>query len=229
MAHIKTPLDERKKIITSFTCPAPVKKRIEDEAKRHDTSQTQIILQALSFYFHSAESGDPWDVEADGWYNPHTFYTLGEDKKGHSVKVTASIPKNLIGEIARVVESGEIPEYQSRTHFVRDAIYHRAKQVAGFLKNGELERQTDLALMLSMEMGIQQQKEETELLIATMRDNCQQAYARGNLEFLDEYLARRRDYQNRIPEEYKDEFVAVLDEYQQKLRQARRDRIKQVQ
>ncbi len=214
------------RIVTSFSIPREVKDRVESEAARDGISQNQVILRAIAFYFHSQKTEDngAWDTDnSNSWYDPKRFFTFGEDRKGHSAKITVLIPKNLAGEIGRLIDSGDIPEYRSRTHFVRDAIYHRAKQVAEWLSRGELEDQTDLAMLISEEMALQHQREEIENLIYAIRQNAQDAMMRGDYEFLREYLKSRSAAADRIPVRYRDKYLATIREYKEKLREMSRD------
>lgn len=205
---------------TSFIVTPQMKKRLTWEASRVGTSQSKIINRALAEYFarrNGRNVAETWEPDDSDFYDETRIFSFGEDRKGHSAYLRVMIPKNLAGEITALVESGDIPEYRTKQHFYRDAIFHRAKQVARWIKNGDLEREADMAMALSTELALQQEWADAEALIDQTRNNCNKLLARGNIEFLKDYLAKREGIADTISENYREEYLAVIAEFKQRV------------
>ncbi len=214
--------DNRPRAVTSsFRIPTTLFDKVEAEAKRLDISKSHVYLRALTNYFEIFNS-DSWStVDDDDFYDPKRFYTHASDKHGHSFTTRVGIPKPMAGELAAIVESRAVPAYRSIKDFVRDAIYHRAKQISRAIDNGELEYAVDMAMLASEELQIIDEAEQADLLIDTIRTNAQAMFARdGSRPRLKRYLASRKELADSIPEPYRDDYLAAIADYEKRIEKA---------
>ena len=164
----------------SFSTTEDLWEEVAQTAAKEHASQSSIISRALQQYFAAKVVRSSWDTdEESAWYNPRKFYTFSEDKKGHSIQIRLWIPKNLAGQIGRVVNSGQIPEYRSPQDFYRDSLFHRAHEVAEWLDDGELKAETGLSILLAEEDAIKQMKRDAEALLEATRTKLQEAWDKG--------------------------------------------------
>lgn len=197
-------------------------REIAETAERRGISQSSIINQALESYFATKLARSAWEtVSDDDWYNPKTFYTHSSDKQGHSHAIKLLIPKNLAGQVARIVSTGIIPEYRSNQDLFRDAILHRCHQVGKWLDDEELLREVTLLILQSEETMIAQQKADAEELIAITRDNLEEAWRRGDTAWMKHHIKDRLEKSYSIPESYRDEYVEMLKKFETLAKQGR--------
>lgn len=208
------------RLVKSFSIPEELFEQIETEAAKNNQSQSSIASRALSDYFQRQRQRSSWEtISDDGWYDPKRFYTYGQDKKGHSVTVRTNIPKNLIGELKRLVESGKVPEYRAISDMVRDAIYHRVKTISQWIEDGDLSDEVDLHMLVSEELALQQQKHDMASLVSALRENLEDAYQRQDFAWLSSYIKERTGKANSVPESYRESYMRVLDEYRDRVAQ----------
>lgn len=212
------------KTTTSFQIPDHWLERCGKEASELGISKTEVYLRAIAAYFNTRDNVSSWETvnPEDDFYDPKRFYTFGEDRKGHSFHVRVNVPKPMAGEVSALVASGRIPEYRSAAHFYRDAIYHRAKQVAGMIENDDLESVADLAILASDEIRIQDEISQVEQLIAAVRTNAQALLNRGDYARLKVYLVSREDISERIPEMFRGEYLEIIEEYYKRIPKGQR-------
>ena len=204
---------------TSFRIPVYWYQRVKDEARRLDMSLSQVYLRALTTYFGTFEN-ESWDtIDDPDAYDPSRFYTHSEDRRGHSFHVRANIPKPLGGELSSLVQSGMVPAYRSIGDIVRDAIFHRTKQISRMIDDGRLEQTVDMAMLLSEEMQLMDEAEHAQQLIEALRTNAQSMLTREGptSQRLKRYLATRRDIVDTIPEQYRDDYLAAVEEYEKRI------------
>jgi len=220
--HLKSvdspPAGPTRATTTSFRIPTYWYNRARDEAKRLDISLSQMYLRALTHYFGTFEAS-AWETDDDpDSYDSTRFYTHSEDRKGHSFHVRTNIPKPLAGELSSLVQSGMVPAYRSIGDVARDAIYHRTKQIAQMIDNGELEQTVDMAMLLSDELQIMDEAEHAQQLIETLRANAQSMFSRDSSPArLKKYLAQRREIASSIPEQYRPDYIAVIEDYEKRV------------
>lgn len=214
MAAEPTPL----RVTTSFTATPAMKARLERAATIEGTSQTEIILRALNTYFERLDRRAWGTVDSEDHYDPTRFYTYGSDKHGHSSEIRVHLPKSLMGELSRLVESQQIPEYQRPVHILRDGLYHRVKQLSRMLDDGELDRAVNMAILLSEEEAMKAETAEARSLIDAVRSNCQDLYDQGDIERLREYLSDRAGKADAVPQRFRPEYEGVLKDYRNRIR-----------
>jgi hypothetical protein len=198
-----------------------------DEAERLGTSLSRIYLRALTQYFETF-SAESWDTVDDSEaYDPTRFYTRASDNQGHSNQIRVNIPKPLAGELSNLAKSGTVPAYRSTEDVVRDAIYHRTKQIARMVDNGELEVSVDMAMLMSDEIQLQSEAAEAEQLIDAIRTNAQAMYIRdGTTTRLKRYLAQRREMSDSIPEQYRKDYLSAISDYEKRIERDGKKRAK---
>ena len=194
-------------------------KEIEQTAAREGISQSSVINRALERYFSTKISRSSWEtVSDDEWYNERSFYTHAADKQGHSIQVRMWIPKNLAGQVGRVVGSGAIPEYREPMDFYRDAIFHRGFQVARWIDDNELTREITMLILKAEEDMIAQQKADAETLIEATKRNLDDAIQRGDIDWMKAHIKDRLSKSLSVPEAYREEYVAMLKQYEQMIK-----------
>jgi hypothetical protein len=211
--------NSRNRVPMSISVTEAMKAKLKGEAARTNMSVSGIIAAALTQYFQLLVSRNAWetDDEEGASYSPKRFYTASDDKQGHSAQIRLYIPKGLAGQIARIVNSNEIPEYRSVQDFYRDALTHRAYQVGDWLDDDELVGEVHMLILMSEEYQLQQIKRDVESLCSIMEDNLNEAFLRDDLEWIKAYISDRRDKQTAVPELYRDRYLSVLDAASEKL------------
>ena len=211
--------NSRNRVPMSVSVTEAMKAKLKAEANRTNTSVSGIIASALTQYFQLLVSRNAWetDDEEGASYSPKRFYTASDDKQGHSAQIRLYIPKGLAGQIARIINSHEIPEYRSIQDFYRDALTHRAYTVGGWLDDDELVGEVHMLILMSEEHQLQQIKRDVESLCAIIEDNLNEAFLRDDVEWIKAYIADRREKHTAVPELYRDRYLAVLDAASDKL------------
>ena len=205
-------------VTSSFRIPTYWFDKVQGEAQRLDISLSQVYLKALTEYFQTFDNESWTTIDEHDYYDPSRFYTHSEDRKGHSFHIRANIPKPLAGELSSLVQSGIVPAYRSIGDIMRDAIYHRVKQISQMVEGSELEQAVDMAMLLSEELKMVDEAAHAEQLIDALRTNAQSMFARdGNTKRLKRYLAQRREILDSIPEPYRDDYLAAIVDYEQRI------------
>lgn len=202
---------------------------VQNASKREGVSLSAVVSRAIQQYFATKVTRSSWDTDDESsWYEPTKFYTYSEDKKGHSIQIRMWVPKNLAGQIARVVNSGLVPEYRSAQDFYRDAMFHRAHIVGEWIDDGELKAELGMAILIAEEDEIAQMKKDSETLIARLRENLEEAWNRGDYEWMEQHISGRLEKANSIPEQFRGEFVLVLKAYKAKLAGVQSGKVKRM-
>lgn len=201
----------------SFSTTEQRWRQIEEEARVHNVPLSAIVNEALDQYFQKKVARSSWETTDEGqWYDRRKFYTYSEDKKGHSSQVRIRVPKNLSGQVHRIIGTGIIPELRSVNDFLRDAITHRAYEVAQWIDDGELKAEVHMMALRSEEARVKQTRLDAEALIGETRENLESAYRRGDFEWIVNHIGDLYGNTSAIPELYRNEYVAMLDEFMNK-------------
>lgn len=216
--------------VQSFSTTEDLKAEIHAAARREGVSQSEIINRALTQHFASKITRSSWDTDdVDSWYDEKKFYVSSQDKNGHSAYLRVWVPKNMAGQIGRVVNSGEIPEYRSAQDFYRDALLHRAHKVAQWIDNEELKAESGLHMMLSEEEKIRQMKQDVDVLIEQTKENFQTAWDRGDYDWLEQRIGERMEKVSSLPENLREDYVNLLEIFAGKLKEVRKGRVRHIQ
>ena len=206
------------RIAKSFSTSVEMWDAIEEEAHRRGVSLSHIVNEALGMMMRTKIDRDAWDtIDSSEHYDPLKFYTSSEDRRGHSGTLKFAVPKNVMGQIKRIIDAGQIPEYRGLSDFGRDAIMHRAKFLAQALDDGVLNAEVDMHLMISEQERIQQQKSDFEHLRTMSAANITDAFGRRDYEWIRETLGQLSAQTTNIPERYRDQWVMFLQEQHDKL------------
>ncbi len=213
----------------SFSTTNELWQEVTQAASREHVSQSAIISRALVQFFATKIQRSSWDTEDESsWYDIKKFFTYSEDKKGHSIQIRLWVPKNLAGQIGRVANSGQIPEYRSPQDFYRDALVHRAHVIAEWLDDGELKAEVGMLSMLAEEETIAQIKRDAENLIEATKENLEEAWSNGDYEWLEEHVNGRIDKASSVPEQFRAEYLELLKMYKSRLQQANEGKIRRI-
>ena len=213
---------------TSFRITTYWFDKVKELAEKENVSMSAIYARALaSFFDQRIESS--WETVDGEFYDPDRFYTHSEDKKGHSFHLRAPIPKPFAGEIHALIKSGAVPQYRSLGDVVRDALYHRVKQVSRMIDDGTLESSVDMAMLLAEEIQLQDEAETAEHLIDAMHVNAQTMWTRQDYPRLKRYLAGRAEAADSLVEPYRTDYLDLINKFERMLaKEARSKRKKRV-
>ena len=209
---------------SSFRIPVYWFEKVRGEAKRLDISISQVYMRALTNYFQTFDTESWSTVDDPENYNPSYFYTRSQDQKGHSFGIRTNIPKPLAAELSSLVTSRIVPAYRSVGDIVRDALYHRVKQISRMVDSGELEQTVDMAMLLSDEIKISDEVVESTNLIEAVRVNAQMMLSRGQMKQLKRYLASRREMSTSIPEPYRDDYLSAISDFEKRIEKQEKKR-----
>lgn len=213
----------------SFATTDDLSNEVRQAARREGVSQSEIINRALKQYFATKVVRSSWDTDdGDSWYDEKKFYVASENRKGFSSYLRLYVPKNLAGQISRVVDSSQIPEYRSPQDFYRDALSHRAYKVAQWIDNEELKHESGLLMMLSEEERIAREKRDMESLIEQTRENLQKAWDKGDYDWIAERVTERLGKAASIPETLRDDYIGLLKEFQGKVGEVHNGRVSHI-
>ena len=198
----------------SISTTETIWEQVRDAAHKQGISQSAVVNKALEQMFSMKIKRTSWETQdQDSWYDPQSFYTFSEDRKGHSAQLRIWVPKNLAGQISRIVNSGEIPELRSPQDFYRDAMFHRAHQVAQWIDDGELKKEVGISILQAEEDAIRQAHQDSIALIESTRQNLKAAFDRGDYEWMKGHIQSRLEMSGSIPELYRGDYERVLHEY----------------
>ncbi len=205
--------------IKSFSTTDELAEKLEEEAAAQSSNVSSIVNQALREYLGRQKAPtDSWSTRGEeDWYDERKFYTFAEDKKGHSVTVRVVLPKNLAGQIARVIGAGRIPEYRSANDLYRDAVFHRARKVAQWIDDDELKHEVDLQILIAEELMIQQKKDDASELQKQMTVNLEDAFSRKDYGWIAVYIDERMDRLDLVPQAFQAQMREMLNRYQGRL------------
>jgi len=228
----KAPLPKPLQATITTQLSVAMRARAEEVAEREGIPLQEVMRRALSSYTdHIYSTSSLWEtIDPNDYYDPDRFYTAGRDQQGHFSEVRVQIPTPLAGELARLVEDRRIPEYQTRQHVVRDAIYHRVKTIAKVLDDGKLEEAVNMAMLEADEIQEASRAENAKRLIDSMEANLKSRLARaeanGRWEGINAYIEDRAAKSQAVDEEWRIEYETVLREYRKVVKTAMRRRIR---
>ena len=164
-----------------------------------------------------------WDdaIDEDSGYSPYTVYAELPSQEA----VTVRLPSFLVREMAVLVEQRRIPQYQTRSDIIKDAIFHRVKFANDHLVS---HKDPDLDWRMAAIAGRHQQEQalsqETELeeLIEILRKRVDNLVKLGAWERLSEALHQTRFQFVKLPEPWRTEGLKVIEDGERQLREGMR-------
>lgn len=160
-----------------------------------------------------------WNTNDPNEYNPHSRYTASTDDRGHSGWVKAlRVPTNIVGEIAKIVESGVISEYDTAGALVRDAIVHHLHRLNEDIKSTSLEQNLNLVRINS---EVQQRRKELQIftsMIDTFEEEVDHLVRHRAYDEAYAYCQQMEKYESAIPARFLDEFKDRINRIKARVR-----------
>ena len=196
----------------SFIIPTAWNDFVTETANRQRSTRTQVILEALDALKREKSPSSLFDTEdTDDFYDPMKFYTASQDTHGHSVQLRVTFPKPVVGEMAAMVERRAVPAYLNKEQIIRDAVYHRLKQLARALDDGELEAVVNVAMIHAEEIMMAEMDEQAADVVVAVQANAQRLQTQKQWDALATYLAEREELAESLPEPHRGELVRVIE------------------
>ncbi len=143
-------------------------------------------------------------------YDPDAFYTEASDKKGRGEPVQARVPPQIQGGIAALVQSGNIPSYQTQSDFIRNALVHQLHRDAERVDSGELRRIVSMVTLLNNEIKAAREKDDFQQLMSLIDARHQDYLSAGKMEEAKTYLKTRLSEVDALPERFQDDYDTRL-------------------
>jgi hypothetical protein len=153
-----------------------------------------------------------WDpVGGKGTYDPNQFYTSASDRQGHGKEIRTQVPTEVRAEISKIIESNIIPDYQTASDLVRDAIVHRLHTLQSKIRSGELQRVLNLTVLYHDNKRISDQREQFREMLQIIETNCTHYQTAGEHERLREYCEDMLNKAHVVPIEHRSRYIALLE------------------
>lgn len=153
-----------------------------------------------------------WDMQdPEGAYDPNKRYTQSTDKKGHSAWLKLRVPTQIGAEIARIVQSGKIPEYGSAQDLARDAVVHHLHAINQYLEDEQLDRVLTLTMLYDDATRRENDRKMFNDYIEVLKDNFRYLIERKQYRTVRAQVAELQESIDAIPPEAQDEFLEFLN------------------
>jgi Arc/MetJ-type ribon-helix-helix transcriptional regulator len=143
-------------------------------------------------------------------YNPDAFYTEGTDKKGQGDRITIRIPPRVGRGIAKLVQSGKIPPYETLSDFVRNAIVHQLHKDAERIADNNLRGLVNMVALLNEEITLAREEEDYHQIVAYIENHYSGYLAQGKIAQAQQYIKERLSRVDDIPPRFQDDFEKRL-------------------
>lgn len=164
---------------------------------------------------------DPWALSSES-YSPETFYTRATDGNGHASVLHIKVSPALLGELQRLVQSRQIPQYQTYADVVRDAVIHRLRYIADQYPGA-----TDLAA-LEIEQRqaeldrLSVQRESWTKLLSDLKQQLDALIDNGELDEA-EWLIDQHEWMDSMTPPYLVKLAKINQRARARIKDARRD------
>lgn len=101
-----------------------------------------------------------WQTGSDEEYDPERIYTRAEDARGHSDRISVTLPTYVIRALAALRESDAYSEYRSIADVIRDSVYHNIHR-----------REQQLAEGRIPELSAARARQEIEARLTMLKEN----------------------------------------------------------
>ena len=157
------------------------------------------------------------DSGADQWatdsYSRDDIYTRSTDGPGQSETLYARIPASLAGMISHIVQSRQFPALKTNSCIVRDALYHRLHTYAEWIKDGKLDRELNVSLMLAKVEYHRLQLQEKEDFMRLKSDLLLSAAKTGDTNLLRTVLAETKAEARTMDEPWRSDLLEIIAPY----------------
>lgn len=143
-------------------------------------------------------------------YNPDAFYTEATDKKGQGERVTIRIPPRVARGIAKIVQSGKIPAYETLSDFVRNAVVHQLHKDAKRIADGDLSQLVNMIALLNEEITMAREEEDYQQIVAYIDTHYSGYLAQGKVAQAQQYIKERLSRIDDIPPRFQDDYEKRL-------------------
>jgi Arc/MetJ-type ribon-helix-helix transcriptional regulator len=139
-------------------------------------------------------------------YSPEAFYTEGTDKKGQGERITIRVPPRVARGIAKIVQSGKIPPYETLSDFVRNALVHQLHKDAERISDGELRNLVNMVALLNEEITMHREEEDYYQIISYIETHYAGYLAQGKVNQAQQYIKERLSRVDDIPARFQDDY-----------------------
>ena len=157
--------------------------------------------------------GPGWTTQDPNEYDPDKKYTAATDERGHSGFVrNLRVPSDMVGQIARIVESGYYDEYTTQAALVRDAIHHHLEKLNKELSSENLKRTLSMNRLNSR---VQQRRQETEAyqdMLTAIRMEVNELVAIESYAEAQAFIAEMRGNEDAVPLRFRESYDSKLQE-----------------
>lgn len=143
-------------------------------------------------------------------YDPNAFYTEGTDKKGMGERITVRVPPRVVRGIAKIVQSGKIPPYETVSDFVRNAVVHQLHKDAERINDGDLRSLVSMITLLNDEIAMAREEEDYHRIMSYIEGHYSGYLAQGKVDQAQQYIKERLSRIDDIPVRFQDDFEKRL-------------------
>lgn len=143
-------------------------------------------------------------------YNPDAFYTEATDKKGQGERISIRIPPRVVRGIAKIIQSGKIPPYETLSDFVRNAIVHQLHKDSERMNDGELKRLVNMVALLNEEITLAREEDDYHQIVAYIEGHYSGYLSQGKIGLAQQYIKERLSRVDDIPERFQDDYEKRL-------------------
>jgi hypothetical protein len=159
------------------------------------------------------EAFDPWQFrQEDTSYDRAKFYTKSRDKDGGQ-SVQYQVSRSILRDVDELVAEKIVPEYRTRGDFVRDAIYHRLKDISEMKAMGQLRRRVIAEMMVARRMQRHDEFQHLSSALQWTSDVLEEASKVDDWGLVAEIITDTWDDIEFIPEPYKTKTIELLRKY----------------
>jgi Arc/MetJ-type ribon-helix-helix transcriptional regulator len=145
-------------------------------------------------------------------YSPDAFYTEASDKKGRGTPVNARIPPQVSHNIAALVQSGKIPQYETMSDFIRNALVHQLHRDLERVNDQLALRRLNMVILLNEEIRAQREHDDYQQLMNLIETRHLDFLNRGKAEESRLYLKGRLSEIDAIPERFQEDYEKRLSQ-----------------
>lgn len=139
-------------------------------------------------------------------YSPDAFYTEASDKKGRGTPLQARVPPNIAHSIAALVQSGKLPQYETSSDFIRDALVHHLHRRLELADDQLGLRRLNMTILLNNEIHSQRQHDDFQQLMSLIETRHLEYMTKGKVEEGRQYLKDRLSEIDAIPDRYQEDY-----------------------
>lgn len=150
--------------------------------------------------------------EPEKIYSPDKFYTRATNQKGFKDNIRLSLPPEMLGQIQAWVQGKEIPAYKTQQDFVRDAIFHRLKFLAGWKGTPAQQKAIERSLYRERLAHLHEEMETNDEIVAGLRESINQARFSNNKKLIKDLCEAAETDLHTIPDPWREKIAATIQE-----------------